>query len=319
MKKALITSIFLILIVIVGCQPGITTGGRNSAEATSSYRTGTQGVVINFLPNFPRFRMFADESLEIVVELRNKGSYSVGYPGDKIYLSGFDPTIVQGPSYIGAQIPNGFEGITQFNPEGGYDTLQIEGVINLAKMQNIDHYPFTLLATTCYGYKTTASENICLDPDPFSTSSERKVCTPAPVSFGTQGAPIAVNSVEVDATRGATQFKIHLSNVGGGTVFNYGVDKLAKCSPYSSEGLGFRDVDKVRLVKVEVAGKVITQSCKPYDSSDSSVKMINGQATLFCRVDGLGTGPAYSTPLTVELDYGYRNTVSTTVDIIKTP
>ena len=168
MKKALVIAVLLVFVVFSGCQAG-TTGTRSQAEATASYRTGSQGVVVNFLPNFPRYRMFADESLEIVVELRNRGAYTVGFPGDKIYLSGFDPTIVQGPSSIGAQIPVGFEGITQFNPEGGYDTLQVDGVVNLAKMQNIDHYPFTLLATACYGYKTTASENVCLDPDPFST------------------------------------------------------------------------------------------------------------------------------------------------------
>ncbi len=317
MKKGMVVSLLLVLLVVVGCQPGTLPGRRK--EPTTGYRTGSQGLMMNFLPNFPRPRMFADENLEVLIELRNRGSHPVGYGGDKIYLSGFDPTIIQGLSSLGTQIPSGFEGVTQFNPEGGYDTIQTNGIINLAKMQNIDHYPVTLLATACYGYKTLASENVCIDPDPFSTSSERKVCIPAPVSFGTQGAPVAVGSVDVEATRGSTTFKISINNVGGGTVFNYGIDNLMKCNPYHASGLGYNDVDKIMLTKVEVSGKVITTSCKPYDQADSSIRIINGQATIFCRVDGLGAGPAYTTPLTVELDYGYRNTISTRVDIIKTP
>jgi hypothetical protein len=317
MKKGMVISLLLILLVIFGCQPGALPGRRK--EPVAEYRSGSQGIVMNFLPNFPRPQMFADEPLDILIELRNRGSQPVGYAGDKVYLSGFDPTIVLGLSSLGVQIPLGFEGITQFNPEGGYDNIQVTGAVNLAKMQNIDHYPVTLLATACYGYKTLASENVCIDPDPFTTSSERKVCTPAPVAFGTQGAPIAVGSVDVEATRGSTTFKINIDNAGGGTVFHYGLDNLMKCNPYHPNGLGFNDVDKVRLSKVEIAGRVITSSCKPFDQSDSSVKLINGHATIFCRLSGLGAGPAYTTPLTVELDYGYRNTISTNVDIVKVP
>ena len=317
MKKAMVISFLLVLLVVIGCQPGSLPG--RGKEPVVGYKTGSQGVRVNFMPNYPRPRMFADEPFDVLLELRNMGAYPVGYTGDKIYLSGFDPTIIQGISSLGFQIPAGFEGITQFNPEGGYDTLQIQGTVSLMKMQNIDHYPATVLATACYGYKTLASGNICLDPDPFSTSSERKVCTPSAISFGTQGAPIAISSVDVEATRGSTLFKISIDNVGGGTVFDYGVDNLARCNPYHSSGLGFREVDKVRLSKVEIAGKVITTSCKPFDQTTGAINLINGHTTIFCRIDGIGSGPAYTTPLTVELDYGYRSTVSTSIDIVKTP
>ncbi len=316
MKKTIIASVLLAFLVLslAGCSGGFP-GSRK--EPVSGYRSGSQGIVINFLPNYPRAQLFDDETMDIILEVRNKGSSNVGFAGDSIYLSGFDPGIVTGISQYGATIPQ-MEGVTQYNAEGGYDTLEFKAELYPLKMKNIDSYPMTLLATLCYGYKTLASNNVCIDPDPFSATTQKKVCTPSSVSFGTQGAPVAVGTVEVEPSPRVTRFKIHVSNVGAGTVFKPGSDYLAKCSPYHSSGLEFNEIDRVRLSKVEVSGQVITPSCKPVDS-DGSIRLINGQATVFCELGGIGTGPSYSTPMTVELDYGYRSTISKAVQIVQTP
>ena len=313
MKKARLMAILVALIVISGCaqMPG------RRKEPEPAYRQGSQGIVMRFLPNYPRSPMYDDQPFDVLLEVRNMGSYDVGFPGDKIYLSGFDNKIITGIPQMGAQIPK-MEGIGPYNPEGGFDTVEFKGTIYPLKLKNIDKYPATILATACYGYKTIASNNICIDPDPYGATSERKVCVPSAVSFGTQGAPVAVTSVDVDAAPRVTRFKIQISNAGGGTVLKYGPDYLARCSPYHTRGLEFNEVDSVRLSKVEVAGKVITPSCKPVDN-DGSVRLINGQATVFCELVGLGSGPAYQTPLTVELDYSYRSTISKSVEIVQIP
>jgi hypothetical protein len=272
---------------------------------------------MRFVPNYPRSRQYDDEPFSVLIEIKNRGSTEIGYGGDSIYLSGFDPGIITGVSTYGKPIPQ-LEGIGPYNNEGGFDTMEFSGEIYPLSMKKIDKYPATILATACYGYKTVASDNICIDPNPYSTTSERKVCTPTSVTFGTQGAPIAVNSVEVEPTPRITRFKIHISNVGAGSVFKPGIDQLARCNPYDPRGLEFTEVDYVQLAGVEVAGKSIAPSCKPVDN-EGNVKLVNGQATLFCELGGLGSGPAYSTPMTIELDYGYRSTISTNVEIVQTP
>ncbi len=313
MKKAVVILSVIIMLAISGCS-GIG-GGRK--EPATGYRTGSQGVVLTFVPNFPRPRMYDDEPFDVMLEVRNRGSHPVGFGYDRVYLSGFDIGIITGIAVSGKPIPTGLEGATQYNPEGGFDTLEFKGNINPLKRKNIDKYPATILATSCYNYRTIASENICIDPDPFSAGTERKVCTPGPVGFDTQGAPIAVTNVDVEAAPRVTRLKIQISNVGGGTVFKSGGDFLAKCSPYHSAGLQYNDVDYVTLSKVEAAGTVIAD-CKPKDNQNN-VRLTNGQATVFCELGNLRSSPAYTTPLTIELDYGYRSTTSRSLEIIQVP
>lgn len=317
MKKGMIlgAAILLALMVLIsGCGGGLAA----KKEPTPGYRTGSQGLVINFVPNFPRLTMYDTESyFDVLIDVKNKGSYGVGYGGDSIYISGFDPTIITGVSTAGKQIPP-LTGITMYDSEGGFDNIEFKGEIYPLKMKNIDRYPATILATACYGYQTSASKNVCVDPDPFSISSERKVCTAATVPFGSQGAPISVTAVEVEPTPSITRFKIKISNVGGGTVFMPGGDYLMKCSPYNSEGLLYSEIDKVRISSVEVAGRSITPTCKPVDN-EGNARLVNGQGTVFCELGGLGSGPAYSTPMTVTLDYGYRTTATRQVTIIQSP
>ncbi len=315
MKKVAVVVFLLVVLIVSGCEGGIP--GRRK-EPVVGYRRGSQGIVINFLPNHPRPRTYDSEPFEALIEIRNRGAQEVGYGGDSIYLSGFDIGIITGISTYGKPIPAGLGGVTQYNLEGGYDTIDFRGEIYPLKMKNIDRYPATILASVCYGYRTVASENICIDPNPYATTVERTVCVPGPVGYGTQGAPIAVSSVDVEPTPRISRFRISIDNVGGGTVFKPGIDYLMKCNPYHMRGLEFNEVDYVRLSKVEVAGKVITLGCKPVDN-EWNVKLINGHATVFCELGGLGSGPAYTTPLTIELDYGYRSTISTQVEIIQTP
>ena len=80
----------MIMLFLMGCQPGAVGGNRK--EPSVGYRTGSQGMVMNFLPNYPRAKMFADEPFDILLEIKNRGSFPIGYTGDKIYISGFDPS-----------------------------------------------------------------------------------------------------------------------------------------------------------------------------------------------------------------------------------
>ena len=289
--------------------------GRTGPRPIADFRVGSDGARIQFMPNLPPPRLYDDQPFDVLIRVWNVGAENVGGSNDRIYLSGFDPSIITGLSAFGQPIPK-LEGKTQYNLEGTFDYVSFKGTIRNLKSLNVDRYPVSpLLATACYQYKTVSSENVCIDPDPFSTSAKTKACVSRPASAGTQGAPIAVQRIDVEPSTSRSRFQIDIANVGGGDVFLPGAVYSTKCSPFDPRGLEFSEVDRVRLDRMEVAGTSITPSCRPVDSQ-GFIRLINGRATIVCEYVSSGQGSAFVTPLITELRYGYRRTASTSVDIL---
>ncbi len=264
---------------------------------------------MRFAQNLPPTRLFSGEELGLVLELENRGTYTIGGPGDRIYLSGFDPTIISGISPAGEQIPL-LEGRSQFITQGGFDTVAFKAQTKLLR----DRYPVRLLATACYGYETVATGNVCIDPNPYAAAIRQRVCVPQNVGLGGgQGAPLAVNLIEIDASPGKTRFKIHIANVGAGEVFRSGGQMLNKCSPYGG-GLGFDEIDYVELADVIVSGTSIRGSCRPLDQGH--IRITNNQGLVYCEFDRARGEAAYVTPLTVVLRYGYRTSLFHNMEIL---
>jgi hypothetical protein len=303
----ILISIILTLSLILGCAPQQNAQQQGNEE----YRVGSQGLVLRFIPNLPPVKNYPG-AFATIIEIKNTGAAEVGASGDRVYLSGFDPNIITGIPLAGAPIPPGLEGKSYYNFEGGYDTVEFSGEIRF--FEEIDRIPATLLATACYNYETIAVANVCVDPDPYSPISRSKVCDPASVEMkATQGAPVAVSSVQVEPAKGKTKFKIIITNVGTGTVFKYGADYINKCSPYDQSGLRYDEVDYVQLSDVRIGGTSIADSCKPVD--DNHVRLSQGRGTIFCEMDGLQGSDAYKTPLVIDLAYGYRDTITTSIEI----
>ena len=272
MKKYII--LLILSVMISSCITGPQQAGKDKTDLTTAYRTGTQGLSLSFAQNLPPTRLFDTEPFSAVIEIENKGAYTVGGPGDKIYLSGFDPSIITGILEWGENIPN-IEGKTQFITQSGMDVVSFKGTISPLSPRNIDKYPVRMLATACYAYKTVATAAVCIDPNPYAVTTRQKICTPGPVSLGGgQGAPIAVYQVEVDPSPDKTRFKIHIQNVGGGDVFRSGSDRLQKCSPFTA-GLDFDEIDYVELRDVVVSGVSIKPTCRPLD--DNHIRLSNGR------------------------------------------
>ena len=307
MQKSVIILTVLVLITLVSCAPG----GRE--EGPIDYRYGTQGLRISFEPNLPPYRLFDTEPFHAVVAVENMGTFTVGGPGDKIYLSGFDPTIITGISTYGAQIPK-LEGRGPYTPVGDIDFTEFKGTIRALAQKRIENYPAILLATACYGYETIASAQVCIDPNPFAPGARESVCIPQNVALGGgQGAPVAVTLVEVDPSPGKTRFRITIQNAGAGEVFKQGVQYLDKCSPYTPP-LAFDEIDYVQIADVQISGISIRPSCKPLDET-SHLRLTGGQGTIFCEFTQIRGQTAYTTPITIILRYGYRTSVATNTEI----
>lgn len=306
-KTAIIT--LAILIILTSC---ITSQSQKNTQTPEDFRTGNQGLRMTFVTNMPPTRVFDTDELNAVIEIENLGAYSTKGVADRIYLSGFDPSIITGIKTTGELIP-ALEGKSAYIQSGATDRINFKGVPAMLSAKNIDKYPIKLLATACYEYQTSASASICLDPNPYSTTITQKACTPQSVSMGGgQGGPIAVTNVQVEASPGRTRLKIDVANNGGGEAFTPGIDSLQRCAPYSS-GLGFEEIDTIRLDSIGLPGYSIINSCKPLDKGN--IRLINNKATIYCDINTQGQS-TYTTPLTIRLGYGYRSTIFKDIQLV---
>ena len=307
MKKS---ALVFVLVVLLSCTQF--NQGTEKKEPTTGYRTGSQGLLLTFLPNLPPPRVFDRDPFNVVIQVENIGTGRVGNGLDRLYISGFDHNIITGIGTDGLPLPL-LEGRTQYINRGGVDALTFKGTTRSLTEKRVDKYQPMILATTCYNYETVASAQVCIDPDPYAPTSTARVCTPTAVGTGSQGAPVAVTNVLVNAAPGRTRFTINIQNVGGGSVFRNGNQYLAKCSQYNP-GLAFDELDFVQVSDIIISGSSIKSSCKPLDAS-GHLRLTSGNGQIFCELDAPQGQTPYLTPLNIVLKYGYRQTIAKQVEI----
>lgn len=302
MRRHLITIImaFILLIGITSC-----TGLKNPSQKPAlgeTFRVGTQGIMLQFVQGSPPPDVYEGDRMDAVIEYTNKGAW--GVQGGYIYLSGYDdhylhfvPNLVVGFSAKGKD---------EFNPEGNIVNTAKFSITNVNMPDQADIFPQTLKATACYKYRTIANGKVCIDPDPYGISYQNKVCVMQNPAFGSQGAPVAVTGVEEITSPTRVQFKVHVSNVGAGTIID-NARPIINCH----SNLQRTDVDKVDI-RAKFSDKWM--KCEP-----ATVRLTGGTGFAVCHWEGDVGKEAYETLLTVELDYGYSNSIAQQVKIHRIP
>ena len=267
----------------------------------------------------------------MIIEVRNRGifpsseerTFDSWTEDDIIFVSGFDPVLFDDwevddiredspKALIGKR---SLDGKGPLNPEGGYDTIEFVGTLDMSNLK-IDKFKPSFLVTACYHYVTRANPTICIDPEPYSLTSEKKVCQVEDIVLSSQGAPIAITKVEEEILKDSIQFRIHFKNLGNGEVIK--LDSLNKCSPDNDEILDRKDIDLVKISDIKVSYETITGSCKPTDQGYA--RLFEGEGFVICSMPKReDVKTAYNTPLFIELEYGYRTSISKTVEIINVP
>jgi hypothetical protein len=303
-KTAAIFGFTLIFMLIAGC--GAFQGGRNQPSVSAEFAaTGTEGIVMQFVPDQPPPKVYSGAPLTFLVEARNRGTFTV--PSASFYLTGFDPNIIPGfqPVYT---LREPLEGKTQFNPEGGYTTIEFT-TSNIALPATMPNYKPTFMLTACYFYKTIATPLVCVDPNPLDPTPDKACMVQKVYGTGSQGAPVAVQSIESEARPGGMYFRIHVMNTAGGTQQASGTvfdqTKTGACPG----GLQYRDLGMLNF-KASVAGQPL--ECEP---NTGVLRLVNNQGTIFCKMLNIPQIPAYQTALEIELSYGYKSSIATMVDI----
>jgi hypothetical protein len=303
-KTILFSIITITFLLLSGCDTSKT------SSPIGEYRTGTQGLELKYTTNAPPTIIYAeDQTFPVTVEIRNRGVY----PGEgdgtlnaKLYYMGFDNQIITDLTQETITFQEE-EAKTRFNPEGGFYIVNSEAKISqtLFDQSRIDSYNANIIAMLCYPYKTYATVDVCIDPNP-NRESQLGTCTPRLVNADSQGAPISVSSVESISQRGKARFVITITNVGGGEVIRKSV--LDRCADVE---LSKTEFDKITLVRATLSSGMPVE-CTP----SGDVSLINGRATLVCTAEGLDESmPAFNTLLQLEIEYGYRKSIQRTIQI----
>ena len=75
----------------------------NSSGTTSSWHTGTEGIVMSFLPDNPPSEVLSRGKVNIVLKYSNKGAFETQ---PLFFLTGYDPNILAFPKNIRKKYSN---------------------------------------------------------------------------------------------------------------------------------------------------------------------------------------------------------------------
>jgi hypothetical protein len=313
-KMLFVFTLFVVSIFLVSCSN--VAGGNtpvDTATALKQAHTGTQGIEIQLLPNYPAAMIYDTNELIALLEVRNKGADDISMSDCFIQVTGFDPNIIRGGFDIAVPctglMQGTLEGKNVYNPQGGINQIEFRSS-DIKLPDGIFEYNPVLNFVTCYNYHTIASPLVCLDPLFYQDVNIQKTCTPKAVSLsGGQGGPVGVSYVNAQMMGGKATFEINIQNMGGGKVFspNSGVSDCAKSSIERSK------MDLVRY-KVEMSNGV-PLSCKPIGEE---VRLAANSGKIICTATVPGTA-AYETPLKIDLDYNYMTSFTKAIKIVGTP
>ncbi|MEM2139064.1 MAG: hypothetical protein QXM96_02840 [Candidatus Woesearchaeota archaeon] len=274
-----------------------TSNNSSSSGKNINWRTGTDALIMNFNKDNPPTEAISTQNLNVVVEFSNKGAYNIN--DLKFYLTGYDPNILF-ESSVQTSNPISLEGKSLYVPQGS-QTEFITWKTKINSPKNTDSFKQDLTVTACYHYKTIANPTLCIEPQTYSNANQK--CKFIVQDLGSsQGAPIVINSINPKTTDDTVYLEIQFSNKGKGSVFSGNNNNC-----YNS--VDIRDIDSINYIKVTSSGTSF--KCKP----EGKIKLDNGNGFAICEAP-IKTNSYYITPINIELDYSYRQTISKTLTII---
>jgi len=310
-KVIVLTLIISFSFSLTSCKGGITPSENEGAIRAA--HSGTQGIELQILSNFPPPKIYDTTDLTILAEVWNKGSHDLEPGTCFLELGGYSPSIIKGifPNHRQSCVIKGnLEGKKSYNLEGSYNQLEFRSS-NIQLDEEVYDYSINLNLHACYQYHSVASPLVCVENSQQynSIDPQHKACLPTNVGVsGGQGAPVGVSFVNVNMAGSRAIFEITVNNYGSGVVL----------SPQSSlnscpNNLNYNDYDEVGY-SVELSGgsPII---CSP---SNGLVRLNNNQGKIQCQFD-IGNAPAYETPLIIHLDYNYLQSIKKPITILKTP
>lgn len=306
MFKKKILLLILTIIFISGCGRFSTKGGPISEV---NVHKGTDALEMEFLKENPPREVYEDQIFKAVVFLKNDGAFDItnGY-----LLIGLEKDYMELLYKYDQRIDLKLDGKSIQTPVG---EEKIEEFVLKAKKidPQTEEHESSIYITSCYEYRTELSETVCIDTDIYNVKPIEKACEVKDTSLSSQGAPVAITRIENRISPSESgdiiipQFVIYIQNKGRGEVIDK--DKIEEVC--SSEPLSSEDINTLKI-GAYLSG--IPLECKPRE-----LKLKKKQDKIICTLrEGIKKEePAFTTLLSVILDYGYTQTISKRVTIKK--
>lgn len=326
MDKRIYLILFLSLVIFMsGCK---NKGDDIATILTKDIFKGSDGLVMSFLDNAPASEVYEKSYATVGLRLQNKGTYDIeeGYLAislEKDYMESVTSSLKATARNIDFSdydhITFNLMGKSVEAPNGDEDVLTF--IMKIWELEQLSQtHTSTIAITSCYKYKTVATETVCIDSDIYGMKQRVKGCTVKEISLGDQGAPVAVTKIqpkmlpEEDGVE--PQFIITIENKGGGLV----VDKDSVEDACYSEALDYTKLNNVEVSAylMERGGRTRLDCNIDEDEEIGKVMLKEKRATVRCKLpQGIEEEGTYSTPLTIEIDYGYSSTISQDIKIRK--
>lgn len=349
MKKIIILILFSVFF-ISSCSTS------SSTRSESDIFTGINGLAIEFAKNAPPLTVFEQSSFPILLKIKNTGAYSInpsmtqdkkvllsiGREKDYIPKLTFERNsrinVVTGKN-IDHQAFFYLDGKSLLNSKGDEIVVYLNADTGRLEPQSEQKNSY-MTANICYPYKTTLATTICIDPDVIGIRPGQKVCQVKDITFSSgQGAPIAITVVQeqmipkFDTHEVKPQFLIFIENKGSGNPVDTASyqNVCGKADLQSQQSADQKNnVWNVAYVKAFASGNEQLVCCPSKDGEckeDSNnpndwmafVRFRDNKDFVRCIFrNGIPeNSESYLSPLRVEVDYGYVQTVSASFIIQK--
>jgi hypothetical protein len=307
----LIVALFAILVAFSGCS----SKPKETQTATqTAFVGGSQGLAISLLPGQPPAQIFSGQEFTIAIQVDNKGEGTTSVsPVNQsgTLVSTYGVISLAGIDYTRFGIANTTQYITAaLEPVKKIGTSTVPGGQTQVILTGASA-SFPLQVSILYTYASKSAASVCLSENIYQqTTAGPSVCKVAgSKTVSAQGAPVKVSTVDENpAGTNKVGFSIKVKNFGKGTPFYNAVS-----IPTTTSGIGYSDLNKVKINSVKVGDKDIT--CTP--AVGNTVLLVNNEGTLYCTMDTTGKGTIVDL-LTVELGYSYSESTSSTITVTGT-
>ena len=340
----------IIASILIGCG---TTTKTNSADII----TGTEGITAVFSTNAPPAKVFENNNFPVLIKIKNVGAYSIpqnpaesqgvisiGREKDYVPVLSIEENSRLTKSNQQDKDNEMYffvDGKSQINPQGDELIASLTATTGKLDTQS-EHRVSAITANLCYPYKTMLSTTVCIDPDVAGLRPGKKVCSVADIPFANgQGAPIAITKIEslmvpeIDQEVIKPQFLIYVENKGSGNPINLAGFRQA-CGNDFDKNDPINNRWNVATLKAFTSSENgvqqlvccpnIYSECPDNEADLNNPDKITGFIRLRDKKDfvrctfrnGIPKGfDAYTSPLKIEIDYGYMQTISTNFVIQK--
>ncbi|RMF06181.1 hypothetical protein D6764_02875 [Candidatus Woesearchaeota archaeon] len=289
-------------ILVGGCANSFGTavsGSRTNNDVIPRTNVGGKGVEVFWLNNAPPDVVQKNARFQIGIELQNKGFQDV----EEGILRAWGCKSVQ---LEGSGVVNGVYSSTFDLRKSDINNLAGGMTRKYLSARALDAEDSCYIhAQACYIYQTHASQQICIDPEPYSESSAKACEFSEEVSVPTQGAPVVVDKIKTgivaeSAERGTAtfQFMIYVKNAGTGQVVADDALEAVCNGAGDSESL-----ERINIVKMDARIGTLPLRCEP----DELVltQDLEKRLPFTCTYEVSKDRGVFPTVLALNLYYGY--------------